>query len=291
MKRILLLSLSAGMTALLFSSYSGGPFNGGAGNRTGSAGSVASCSSTSTGCHATSSANTLCSLVVQTQTGGAVTAYTPGVTYKVLVGGGTLGTGFPKYGFQVSAVKQSNTNTQAGTFAATTSNVSVHSFSGPGPAPIQLVEHNTPHVGTATGPGMLYTSSFDWTAPAAGTGGVRFYGMLNAVNDNDTSTGDQPSIGATLNLPEGSVGVATVKNEAVTVYPNPVNGSLNLKLDIAAKTCSVHILNFTGSVVAAMEVPVVNGELSVNTRQLKPGNYYVVAQHGNSKWGSSFVKQ
>jgi hypothetical protein len=285
MKRILLLSLGAGMTALIFSSYATGPFAGGAGNRTGSAGTSANCSTG--GCHATSSASTLCSLVVQTTSGGTVTAYTPGVTYKVIVGGGTIGTAFPKFGFQASAVKASATSTQAGSFTSTAGNISVRPAGA-----LQLVEHNTPIAGASVSGAMTYTASFNWTAPASGTGTVRFYAMVNAVNGDNATSGDQPGNGVTIDLPQGpGAGVQNVSAEQLSIYPNPVTDALNMKLGSVVGSCEVRIVNFTGSVVADMTVSVKNGEASINTANLKPGTYYVMAQQGDAKWGTSFVKQ
>jgi hypothetical protein len=66
------------------------------------------------------------------------------------------------------------------------------------------------------------TWSFDWIAPAAGTGNVTFYGAFNVCNNNGLKTGDFIHT-STMTVNEFTVG--TSENSAVkafSIYPNPV---------------------------------------------------------------------
>jgi hypothetical protein len=283
MKRILLFSLSAVMATLIFSSYATGPFFKGAGNRTGSAGSLASCSGS--GCHASNNANTICSLVVQTSTGTPITQYTPGTSYTVQIGG-FAGSAFTNFGFQASCVRAAATSTQAGNFTAYT-NMHVSNFGS-----LQLVEHSTPLSGTTVTGGNAYLASFTWTAPAAGTGDVKFFAMLNAVNNNTKETGDQPGTPITLTLKEASsTSVATVPALQISAYPNPASDVLHLRLNASGGSCRVAVFNLTGSVVTRHSVEITNGEASIATAQLVPG-YYVLKIEADEQLGAvSFVKQ
>lgn len=283
MKRILLFSLSAGIIALTFSSYSNGPFQGGAGNRTGSAGTSASCSGG--GCHDANSANTTAGIGLLTLSNGPVSAYTPGVTYKVQVIGGNT-TGLPKFGFQVSCAKQSATSTKAGTFANAT-NIAVRNATGSMP----VVEHTAPLAGNVAGGQAAYITSFNWTAPAKGTGTVRFYVTLNAVNGNGSVTGDQPATTTPLDVPEApSSSIASVERLHLSVYPNPTTDELHLQLN-GADDCLVHVFDISGKVASSQSVTVTNGSASINTSRLRAGNYYVLLQQGSQQYGATFQKQ
>src|SRR4051812_49184587 len=102
-RKVLLLSLCAGISALVLSSYQNGPAQGGAGNHTGSGSSQASCSGS--GCHAANNTNTSFYLSVLSLSGNTVTNYVPGTTYRVELTGANTGGFFPKFGFQASSVK------------------------------------------------------------------------------------------------------------------------------------------------------------------------------------------
>ena len=109
-----------------------------------------------------------------------ITAYTPGASYTVKISlSSTVGTP-GGYGFQITCVKSSN-STDINTWGTPPSNT--HVVGIPASAPTRhYFEHDA----------MLSsgTISIPWTAPAAGTGGVKFYLVGNIVNGNNSNTGD-----------------------------------------------------------------------------------------------------
>lgn len=282
-KQLLLAPILAGLSWIALSGYSSGPFNGGAGNRTGSNGTQASCGSPASGCHNDNTTNTTGTLAVTTSTGGAVTQYTPGTTYKITIAA-TNTASLPKFGFQASSVKAAATGTQAGSFAATTSNVRISN-----PSALQMAEHSSPIAGITAG---NYSISFNWTAPPAGTGTVRFYSIVNAVNGQTNTSGDQPNALPNIDLPEApsGVGVAAVKPVALSVYPNPATDELHIGLSNAGKFLT-HIFDMGGRIVAAQAVTAINGEAHVDVSMMKPGNYYILAEQDRLRYGALFQKQ
>lgn len=271
------------MAALILSSYATGPFYNGAGNRTGSAGTTATCSGN--GCHASNSSSTLCSLLVQTDTGTIIAQYTPGTTYTVLVNG-SADSSLTKFGFQVSCVKANETSTQAGNFSAGT-DMHVSNF-----GTLQLVEHSMPLSGTASAGGNNYQASFSWTAPAAGTGDVEFFAMLNAVNDNTKETGDQPGTPMTLTLKEASsTSVASIPALHLSLYPNPACDALHLKLTGPDGICRVSVVSLTGSLALSQNVMINKGEATINTEGLMPGYYVLGVQTERGQGTTVFAKQ
>ncbi len=175
---------------LLTTSYSRGPFFGGTGNRTGSAGSRAGCDGPI--CHASNGGSSSLSISLL-QNGVPVSSYIPGAFYQIRL---TLPVSVPylrNFGFQASVVKAADGVTQAG-FLTTggRSDISVYQD-----VLVQLVEHNRYIAGTAIPPGgtFLDTVSFGWQAPAAGFGSVRVYAVVNAVDSSGSPSGDQPRAG------------------------------------------------------------------------------------------------
>ncbi|MEZ5148111.1 MAG: choice-of-anchor V domain-containing protein [Bacteroidales bacterium] len=103
--------------------------------------------------------------------------YIPGQTYTITATGTHVGV--TKFGFEVTS---ENANAQkVGTLIVTNSNQN------------QLANNNKSitHKSSGTTPsGNSKTWSFDWTAPAEGTGDVTFYGAFNAANGNGNTSGD-----------------------------------------------------------------------------------------------------
>lgn len=252
----LLCLLAAGASALSLTSYTGGPYFGGAGNRTGSAGTTAGCYNSAGGCHGMNNAATTLSIGLFTGN-TPVTAYVPGQTYRVVLAAVNT-SGRPKFGFQVSCVKTTATSQQAGSLSASASqNITVQTNVSPGN--LQLVEHNTPHTGTAIAgtANVGDTVSFNWTAPGAGTGKVTFYGVLNAVNaNNGADVNDQPNVD-TLQVDESLSQSVGRKRSFISVktFPNPATNILNVDLsETGIGIYHFEIFDFGGRKVATKNV-------------------------------------
>lgn len=282
-KKYLLFAAFAGITSLTLSSYSNGPIAGGAGNRTGSAGSQANCSVS--GCHAANSAATVINIILQDPTSPLtpVTAYVPGRTYTVVFGASNSAAGLSRFGFQFSAVRSAATSTQAGTFAVgSTADIIARTVSG-----LSIIEHTTPIA--ATNPG-LYGVTFSWTAPAAGTGTVKFFGIANVVNFNGTVSGDAPNAGS-KELPESTVGVQQVKQTlAIKAYPSPVTQTLQLEIsDAGTKAYTAGIFDVTGRKV--QQTTISGDKVSLDVSSLVSGHYIMYVIGEQAQGSIRFVKQ
>ncbi len=176
------------LTGLYFSlsSYSGGPGGTITYDGTGARASAAGCS-----CHGTAASTTSVTLALDSA-GTPVTHYVAGQTYNIKLTGTQTSSSLtlPKFGFQLTAVSASGAGTSSATNAGTlatsglpsgTANRAIGSF--------RFIEHTTrlsPASGTG-GAGTVYSVSIPWTAPTSGSGGVKLFAVLNAVNVNFAS--------------------------------------------------------------------------------------------------------
>jgi hypothetical protein len=170
--------------------------------KTGSPGDGSNC----TGCHsgvATTSAGLITSNV-------PVTGYIPGNTYTITASIAVAG--INKYGFEISP--QGTTGTQKGTLVVT--NATETKLVG---TTAKYITHKS--TGT-TGMGSK-TWTFDWIAPAAGSGNAILYGAFNAANGNGTNSGDQIFLSSLLIQENLSTGISEMVNnfDHWVIYPNP----------------------------------------------------------------------
>lgn len=106
-----------------------------------------------------------------------VDGYMPGETYTITATGTHAGVG--RFGFELTS--EDATNTKVGTIMVTNATET------------QLVNGNNSITHTNSGftpNGDMKSWSFDWTAPAEGTGEVTFYAAFNAANGNGNNQGD-----------------------------------------------------------------------------------------------------
>lgn len=171
--------------------------------------------------------------------------YTPNTVYTVTV---TLsGTG--NKGFQVSP--QSPTGALLGSIAAGTGNWVIGKF----------VTHSTPK-NTAT---AIWT--FQWTAPAKGTGDVNFYGAF-AITRNTTKT-------QVLKVTEKlGTGIQESDLFSINVFPNPVSNQLNLLFNNTTKNAEIAILNLNGKEILHQQIENTS-ENTIDVSTIKEGNYIV----------------
>lgn len=102
-------------------------------------------------------------------------------------------------------------------------------------------------------PDHTATWSFDWTAPAAGTGDVTFYGAFNYANNNTFSTGDTIHT-STLIIPEGITGIyAPVIASSLNVYPNPVTDQFAITFYLQkAEWIELNLLAANGAAIGTL---------------------------------------
>jgi hypothetical protein len=270
-RKILTTTLAAGIAILTLTSYGSGPFAGGAGNRTGSAGSTANCSGG--GCHDVNN-NALALSITLLDNWVPVTKYTVGKTYRVLLSGVVPGTSRPRFGFQVSCVKAASPSVQAGTLSTGgRSGIAVRSSTP------QLIEHTTPQTGTVVGSTVVDTVSFNWVASTS-LGTVRFYAALNAVNFNGSTSGDMPNV-TTAEFQEAGVGVGTISRNLIKVYPNPATHELRVPVS-TGEEARISIVDATGRTVSQGAASANQlGEAVISITALPAGRYYaIVLQNG-----------
>jgi hypothetical protein len=273
MKRKIII-ISALISTALFMAFVNGPGNGNIGHLqssnaapAGYAGDPAGGNKTcnTTGCHAGPS--------VQTQTGWITSdipaqGYTPGSTY--LITATAVAPGHSKFGFQVSS------QTSAGAYKGTLASLSGQTA---------LVGTTTKYI-TQTSSGTSGAGSrtwtFNWTAPAAGTGSVNFYGTFNITNSNNNTQGDTiyKSI-LTVNEATG-VGLNEVSTsiKKCVISPVPANEFINIDVEFTkelAVTCK--IIDFNGKMVKEIsennKTSHFEKRISLSELNLSAGLYFV----------------
>ena len=267
MKKNLLILISAGLvialcstTSSVNSSSSGAP--------QGKANDPASGSANCTGCHSgtDTSATTQASITSTIPTAG----YTPGATYTITANVNFAGRS--KFGFQVSP------QNAAGTLLGTLINTS---------AQTKLVGAAKYVTHTTAGNSGTNTKSwtFDWTAPAAGTGAVTFYGSFMASNGDGGTNGDiiyTTSYAVTEAVASGISDVEANTN-ALTVInlKNALQISYNAQ---SVATANVELYTLNGTLVSTTSFEQQNAgavNLNVDVKEgLNTGIYIIKVQQG-----------
>lgn len=275
MKRtFLLFTLSAALAVITLNSNSSGPANNSNGNKTGGPGSSGTCGT----CHSGATGATgNVSLRLKSDNTPANDKYTPGQTYIVTVSGSHAS--LPKFGFQLMALKDPN-NTQAGTFGGFTDQ---HSKTVSG---IILVEQHQ----TLSKTGSAFTTEFEWTAPAAGTGNIKFHGILNAVNGTGGTDGDAVSPAFSKTLAEGPNAITDITaDNNIRLYPNPVQDQLHVSFSQTG--------NYTVSVYSLDGKIIINKQVNSNTKEISmpaemaSGTYLLEVTNGQERKTIPFLKR
>ncbi len=127
-----------------------------------------------------------------------------------------------KFGFEISP--QNNAGTLQGTLAITDGTRT--QFTGTGN---KWITHKT--AGTTNSGADSIQWSFNWTAPASGTGPVTFYAAFNCANNDGSRSGDIICT-STLVIPDSmqSAGVPVIESNRfnLSVFPNPATNVLNV---------------------------------------------------------------
>lgn len=223
--------------------------------RTGSPGDGGNCTSCHSGT-ATSQAGLITSDV-------PMTGYVPGTTYTIT--GAITTNGVTEYGFQISP--QSTSGTLLGTLTATNTAGTQLTTSG---------KYITHKAGGTSFPSGTATWSFDWTAPAAGTGDVTFYGAFNSANSNNNTAGDVITLSSLMVSENLTTGITATTEESaeVAVYPNPFTDRLYIKsVSSHAEQMNVTVTDINGKIVKSINA--LENNQAIELQELAKGYYTV----------------
>ena len=285
-KRILLLSATAAFAFITLQSDSSGP----GANYTGSNGSTPGCRT----CHG-SSATAAIKLGISLDSAGVpVTQYTGGMVYTiVLTDTNTTTSNLPKFGFECSVVKGTgSSSTQAGTFSSTLPpGTAVHTSGS------RIIWGHNSRLSPASGTGStgtVYIDSVQWTAPAAGSGTITIFSVMNDVNndgsDNTSDKWNNTSTSFTERIPSA---VTTIANAAtIKAFPNPVTNSLNLQFGNAEGVYSIQAFDLNGKCVTNENALVNNSSsITINTANWPQGMYNIIVSNNSSTTVLRIIKQ
>ena len=184
--------------------------------------------------------------------------YVPGQNYTITAT--ATHTGASLFGFELTA--ESASAGKVGGLIAT--NTSENQLLGNGNA----ITHTSAGT-TASGNSRSWT--FDWMAPAAGSGDVTFYAAFNAANGNGTTSGDVIYT-STLAVQESvGTGMDYFKPLSRNIYPNPATDVLHLE-GYPGNTV-IRLYGQDGRMVKESLLQEGNFSLSIN--DLKPGLYFL----------------
>ena len=196
--------------------------------------------------------------------------YSPDTTYTITAR--AVDVGKTSYGFQISpqTVSGSPLGKLIVTNPTTTQIITSHS--------IQYIEQTLKgYSGTDS---LVWT--FNWTAPAKGTGTVTFYGCFNCGVGNK-SAANTYVFPATLVIPENiSAGINTMaENVSFTIFPNPANEQVSIAYNLKeTQIIEINMYNLQGKKVSTfMNSSVQNG--GEHKKQftlpgtISPGIYFV----------------
>lgn len=243
MKKAIVIGLGSVLVLTASASFVSKRFSNGKAGNTGSP-SEGTCSSSAGGCHSggTSAVSGATVLATPAFSGNQ---YVPGTVYSVSLTVGALG--FTKFGFGCEVLN--STNADAGTMQA------------PGVGTKFLVaangRNNAVHNGMQTGASGFYTFTFNWTAPAAGAGTVKFFYCALAANGNGGTSGDLPIPGS-LTLSESSTAginelFSKTQNIDLSTFPNPAKEFINVRYNTeVGGENGIEIVNVQGEVVKNM---------------------------------------
>jgi hypothetical protein len=288
-KRSILLSAAfAGVTVLALMGNTIGPAHFGNGDRTGRVNANRTCGSA--GCHAAPSAGVSVSATIidksthQPLTGG----YVAGTTYEVRLLAVNSVNSNSKFGFQVAIVD--GQNRQAGNFSTTGLNPDYHIGTS---GLVKLLEHNK---AISAAVSNEYEVTFDWEAPAVGTGTVTLWAIFNGVNGNGIDdAGDVVSMPFSMTIEENTNSyVEAIAPEAtVSVYPNPVTDYLNISLGKARSgSYTVTVYDLRGRNIHQDELQVSGSHagLRIPATDWKPGMYIIRVASSGASWAVPFVR-
>ena len=255
-------------------------------------------------CHATAANSSIDMTVELDSTGGVPTThYIPGATYTVkLFATNNTALSLTKFGLQIGSIK-----------GATAAATPVNAGSWPAPYPtdthfaspqagnfvVGVVEHTAPlsPASGSGGSGTTYSQSFNWTAPAKGTGTISIWSAINAVNNDGTAdAGDTWNL-SNIVINEWTSITGIDNSNAVArlqAYPNPVVDQLNLKLtnELGDGKYTVTIFDLDGKRISTQifELHDASQLATISTDSWQPGIHAVLIEKDKLRMHVNVIK-
>ena len=273
---VLTFVLLFGLTTNTISKEDGAPVAGGHGN-TGSPWDAQSCARV--GCHPGSS--TAISDAISSDI--PATGYVAGQTYTITVS--LAEAGRTTYGFQVSP--HDNSGNLLGTLVVTDAGQTKLVGSG------NYVTHRSTGVSSPT---ESKEWSFDWEAPAAGTGDVTFFGGFNAANGNGMAGGD---LLFTSSMTVSEDGTSSIDEIATGLFVdfvgNPVQDVLSVGFTAnSSHTIDMSIFSLDGKLLYSQpqfSIDQWNSKISIDVSDFNDGMYLLQISSNEKSVVKKMLKQ
>ncbi len=205
--------------------------------------------------------------------------YIAGQTYTITLEG--THANVVRFGFELTA--EDANNAKVGTFIITNATET------------KLVNnsHAVTHTGNGFNPDSDSTKawSFDWTAPASGTGTVTLYAALLAANGNMSTSGDITYLTSTQITEDvtSSISISNLDSQ-ISIYPSIATNYINVVVkDINIDKIEVYNINGQNVITNNIEKNSIINKLSINS--LTSGNYFINFYVKNQIITKRFIKK
>jgi len=296
-KKILVLLSISGLCIITLSSYHNGAASSGydcTGAESAGVGNYANPTGCTTGsCHGTAATSTVGVTIELDSAGVPTTHYKGGITYTVkIMGNNGTGNTLTKYGFQLACLKgtaSTSSNADAGTWASTGLPATTHLVAPSTYTQLTVMEQSN----TISFSGTTMSESFNWTAPAVGTGNISFWGVVNFVNGNGGADAGDKFNTANLQVsewPQSSLVANLSNNNALKAYPNPCNNSLNIQVpeNTNGENFQLSVFDMQGKLVETLQI---SQSTVLNTQSWKSGMYFISLNSSTSHIAATVIKQ
>jgi|TARA_B110000495_G_C22559263_1_gene337599 YD repeat-containing protein len=113
-------------------------------------------------------------------------------------------------------------------------------------------------------------------------------------NDNSTHNYVYDDIGnrTQLNIETLSIDTETLTN-TITVYPNPTDSFLNIKLpdSFTSKSTYIQIYDVNGRLIVDNKPTIIDNQITINVNSLSNGVYLIHLITDSQKWSKLFIKK
>ena len=219
------------------------------------------------GCHTGSVPNSGPGSIILETSDIPAEGYYGGLTYNLEIKLESGGTTTHNYGFALSAVK-SGSSTTTGLFEALDAETQAK-------ASASYITHTL--AGTNGNGNALKSFFVRWTAPAAGSGDVKFFYAGNVANNNGQNSGDMIYSGSLL-MPEAPNSSLQSESENIfRIFPNPTSHLLYIH-PVHQAVYSFILVDIQGRVVASRRVE--SGPTAIATESFAKGIYTLQVEQG-----------